>query len=986
MTSGEVALGILSSLRYSFETVLRNRKRSLFAAIGIALALALVSGSLVAVDSSAYGLLRSAINQVEVDILASPSDYYGYSGSSSQVDLARIDQATTAIEGVQNVEEVSPMAILEGWQNSTFDEKRGNSYNYYGNSLNLAFLPSNASRLLKSLHITGGMPSAGTLAVPQLVSDVLGLDIGDNFTMTLIKHGGYYNYSNGSSPIWVANYTYFNLTLPISAIWTQKRTSGESWWTSDADERSVWLGDRWGSMPIVLSLSSYSGLINKTMEDTAHQNGYPPRVYYNIWIDREAVIDLADVEGSVQDLEFIQHRISMVGNNYGFTAEASPLLYQIQDIYPNLQMQKLLFTALSLPVVALGVYLSVVGIDLGVTSRRREVGMLKSRGASNRQVFGGLLLEALILGALAALIGLAMGLLVSRFLVGVAADMSTIEGAEAYVTDFRISGSTIELAIIFGVVLMLLSSYGPFKRVSKTDVAEALHQYSHATASVKYKARADILFLCLSGISIFSILFGYDWVNNQDWSWITRLIFALLLVVGIAIFPLMPFLLSLGVIRLMTRGSRKLYSKLTVLVKPWTGELHELVNRNIVRNPKRASNLAVIIALALAFGLFISVTMESTIAYQKETVKVTVGSDVRLEGSIRGPRPPSDSLEAINGVASATTFGRVTVFESFPNGVYYGWGGPGALLDAEEYAEVVNPSDFYFIDSGKDMLRELALLPDSVIVTKDFADANYLLAGDSIYVRLEEEQTIMPIDGDWNSSQQKMWEGSLTVLGIVKGLPGLENYPFFLNQETITWIPQVNLTQIATTAGAFIDAKSGANVASIVASSLELATRWNWSANAQTLQEQLGQLETDVAYGTLKSYLYTEYAMAIAIMSVGVGLIIFVAVNDRQQELACIMARGASGGQMRKILMGESMSLMALGLIVGASVGLLTSYLFNTLTQPGYETLVPHRMVFTSITWIIIGISIASLLVASLLATSSAGRIKLAEVLRIRGG
>ncbi len=83
--------------------------------------------------------------------------------------------------------------------------------------------------------------------------------------------------------------------------------------------------------------------------------------------------------------------------------------------------------------------------------------------------------------------------------------------------------------------------------------------------------------------------------------------------------------------------------------------------------------------------------------------------------------------------------------------------------------------------------------------------------------------------------------------------------------------------------------------------------------------------------------------------------------------------------------MGESISLMSLGLLVGVSVGILTAYLFNTLW--GTESaMFDKRMVFTGISWLVLAASVGSLLVASLLATSRAGKVRLAEVLRIRGG
>ncbi len=430
----------------------------------------------------------------------------------------------------------------------------------------------------------------------------------------------------------------------------------------------------------------------------------------------------------------------------------------------------------------------------------------------------------------------------------------------------------------------------------------------------------------------------------------------------------------------MTRGSRRLYSKLTLIVKPWTKELHELVDRNIVRNPKRASNLCVIIALALAFGLFISVTMESSIAYQRETVKYDIGADIRLDGSVRGTAPPSAAFKAIDGVGGVARFDSVQMKRA--SGPYsYGFYMTVALLDAAEYADLVNPSDFYFVDSDNGILKDLSSQANTVLVTADFAKYNYIIVGDTLRVQIEES---LIVNGSYYST--KTWSGDLRVIGFVKGLPGLQNYQAFIGQRALPWIPEHNLTASLQTAGAFLSVEKGANVSSIVSSSLAIATAWNWSASARTLQEEMTALESSIAFGTLSDFLYTEYALAIAIMSVGVGLIIFVAVTDRQHELACIMARGASGSQMRKILMGESLSLMALGLIVGSVVGTVTAYLFNTLTQPGSSGIVPHQMVFTYVTLIMVAVSVVSLLVASLLATSRAGKIRLAEVLRIRGG
>ena len=236
------------------------------------------------------------------------------------------------------------------------------------------------------------------------------------------------------------------------------------------------------------------------------------------------------------------------------------------------------------------------------------------------------------------------------------------------------------------------------------------------------------------------------------------------------------------------------------------------------------------------------------------------------------------------------------------------------------------------------------------------------------------------------ATQTVSYEFVLNVIGVIKGLPGLGWTSACIDIGTLKWIPERDLRTSFETPGAFIDVSKDYDAKTVASAAETIFTSANLTPVATTMEEQLAALEDDLAFGSLSDYLYMEYAMSIIIMSVGVGLIIFVAVADREQELACIMARGSSGSQMRRILMGESITLMILGLSVGAIVGLISAYLFNTLTMAGSPWVVPHRMIFTYVTWAMVLVAAGSLVVAALLATARAGRIRLAEVLRIRGG
>ena len=952
-------------MTHPLKSVMRNAKRSLYALIGIVIALSLISGSWIAVDSSGIGLLRAAVNGV-------PVDYVGTSFSNSienSNDAVNVTASTdTLIESVESIEAATPIisVSIARYVNSSggvYLDESGENF-----SGSLVFLSNSSRHILDSFKVVGILPDPGTAAIPEDVADALHLGIGDDITC-VFRHEQYFGGKSGG--YWVR--TYLNVTSSISSIWTQPGFEGSSqdWFgttTVYVGEGDIWLG--LVSNPVVLNLADYERCgINRSVSNPLYSVSWS----YFIWVDRGEVISIADIPASIDRLSLIQSQLTTKLSSLGVTVSDSALIFPLASLQLDLGGQEPLFLALSVPVLALGIYLSMVGVDLGMTERRREAGILKSRGASNRQVFGSLIVEASALGAISGIAGLLLGALVSRFLLGAVAS----SGGEAVteVTDFVTSTTTVILCILFGIALMLFSSYGPFKRVSETDVARALHHYSPTATQLEYWAGPDILLLIVSLWSVVTILLGPEWPAHLGLSWIAQVIADAVFLTGIAMLPLLPFMLSLGLVRLLTRGSSRLYSKFAWFVKPWTKDLHYLVDRNIVRNPRRASNLCVIISLALAFGLFISVSMESTMNYEREQVRFDVGSDIKLNASLPESVVQSaidvsklDGIAALPGVERAVTYSKLVLDFNVAGELHYA---PSVVMNTTGYLETVKPSDFYFIGGGSEQLEELSNR-GNVLLSKDFADHIGAQVGDTIPMVVLTHS----IFNRWN----------VVVIGLTKGLPGLSGVDAIIDPSTLTFASDENLTGLYYDYGAFIDVADGTDPRKVADAAVRLSERTNLTCSSTILRDELDALNREPAFASLANFLYMEYALSIVIMTIGVGLLIFVSVYDRENELACIMARGASGGQLRKILMGESMSLMILGLVVGASVGVLAAYLFNTLSGEGLHSAVERKMVFTLASFSVVLSSIAALLVASLLATARAGRIKLAEVLRIRGG
>jgi len=952
-------VGVLSFARYAVESVLRSKRRSIQAVAGVAIAISLFSGSVIAIDSSVSSIVSDAISSIAVDFSGECSV------SAYPVDPSRHLSALEDFRSLEEVEYATTSVTLHSW---TYVNDTGKSYSgplpwmTYGT---IILLGGDCDRLLDAYGIEGLMPSAGTVAISQDLADTLGVEIGDALTCSQVFTT--IEYVN-ATPIEISNFV--NLTFQVSQIWSQDeggRFHEEHYgWQvpgaimiDGAGSSSYW-------NPVVLNLAD-ANLVNSIQFNVNYN------VDYYVWIDRSAVIDPAQISQTLDRLDFVFNRLQRIGSEHSARFGSDQLAYNMNQVERELNNKRMLYLSLSLPILALGGYLSVVGVDLGVASRRREIAILKSRGASDEQVFSAMLVESVLLGAIAGMIGLAAGLLLSRFLLHSAGSVHIGGGTSPSIDQFGISPLSIAMVLGFGIAVMAASAYLPLKKASRVPVSHALHYYLPSESAVTYRPRIDIVFLLLVSLSILSVAFASEESYRIGRSFVIGSVAQLILDFGVVLVPVVPLLLSVSVIRLLVKGRRKLYGKITRLFRPWLRELNYIVNKNIVRNPRRASNVCIVVSLALAFGIFLSAAAESAISHERMIIEHDVGADVHVRGEAvwNGTGYDMDpsvlnSLEEVDGVDRVTTYHEIMVGSSNQFITVM------AMIDAQEYASVVRPDDFYFVGGDSSMLLELRG-NGSILVNDEFADEKAILVGDVLNVDL------MSI---WYSGwfQQSV---SLKVVGVVKSLPGLGDQLLFGDVGSFDFLPDVAFLE---SFGVFAEVESGYNHEEVADNLESYLDSGGASTKARVLESALAELNDDPSYGALQEFLYMEYALSIVMMSTGVGLIVFATVSERERELACIMARGSSGGQIRKILMGESLSLMLLGIGMGAAVGFLSAALFANLISKQLSTAVPYPLELGIPTWTILAVSVISFLLASLLATVWAGRMRLAEVLRIRGG
>ncbi|MFB6540434.1 ABC transporter permease, partial [Streptomyces noursei] len=238
----------------------------------------------------------------------------------------------------------------------------------------------------------------------------------------------------------------------------------------------------------------------------------------------------------------------------------------------------LAFAAISLFV---GVFIIANTFTMLVAQRTKELALMRAVGASRRQVTRSVLTEAFVVGAVAAVVGLAAG-------VGIGAGLRALVNATgATVPDgpLVVSPSTIVIALVVGIVVTVLAAWLPGRRAAKIPPVAAMNSV-HATATTKSLVVRNTIGALFAGTGTAAVLVATGMSDGKT----TMGAGAALLLIGV--FVLTPLL------------SRPLIALASPVLRLF-GISGVLARQNAVRNPRRtaATASALMIGLTLITGL-----------------------------------------------------------------------------------------------------------------------------------------------------------------------------------------------------------------------------------------------------------------------------------------------------------------------------------------------------------------------------------------------
>ncbi|MGY1498357.1 ABC transporter permease [Streptomyces sp. QTS52] len=218
-----------------------------------------------------------------------------------------------------------------------------------------------------------------------------------------------------------------------------------------------------------------------------------------------------------------------------------------------------------------------------VAQRTKELALMRAVGASRRQVTRSVLVEAFVVGAVAAVTGLVAGIGIGA---GLKALLGTI-GATVPDGPLVVTPGTVGAALAVGILITMLAAWLPGRRAAKIPPVAAMSSV-HATATTKSLVLRNTLGALFSGAGI-AVVLAATTMNGSD---------------GQAPMGIGAVLLIIGVFILTPLLSRPLIAAAGPFMRVF-GVSGKLARQNSVRNPRRtaATASALMIGLTLITGM-----------------------------------------------------------------------------------------------------------------------------------------------------------------------------------------------------------------------------------------------------------------------------------------------------------------------------------------------------------------------------------------------
>jgi putative ABC transport system permease protein len=511
-----------------------------------------------------------------------------------------------------------------------------------------------------------------------------------------------------------------------------------------------------------------------------------------------------------------------------------------------------------------GSFIIVNTFSIILAQRARELALLRCLGALRRQLLRSVLGEAAVVGLVASVIGLGLGVLVA---VGLKAVFKAL-GADLPSTTLEVRPRTIIAAFAVGIGVTLAASLLPALRATRVPPVAALRQEAMTVpASTSRKRIAFGGALTAAGAAL--VLTGlFSDAGNR-----------LLNVGGGAV------VVFLGVGVLSPLLARPLARVIGWPLAHWTGESGRLARDNAMRSPRRTASTAAALMIGLALVSLVTIFASSAKASVTKILDNAISADYILSGPNNGsvgfsPEVVSrlsqqPELDAVVGI-------RVNVFK-LDGKIQQVFG-----VEPQAYGRTVRT------DTSAGSLADLS--EGGLAVRDDVAKDHGWHVGDKVSMSF-------PVGGTQDETIRAIYGNNQI------------NGPYLLALSDYTRHYADQLDSIALV-------KARPEVSTDAARAAVDRVVGDFPTVQVKDQAEYKRQQSDQINQVLLLF-YVLLALAVVIAIIGIINTLALSVLERIRELGLLRALGMTRRQLRAMVRGEAVIIAVLGAVLGLAVGVL---------------------------------------------------------------
>ncbi|HEV7528134.1 MAG TPA: FtsX-like permease family protein [Solirubrobacteraceae bacterium] len=559
------------------------------------------------------------------------------------------------------------------------------------------------------------------------------------------------------------------------------------------------------------------------------------------------------------------------------------------DLEGNLSFLRTFLLVFAYVALVVGAFIIFNTFSITVAQRTREFGLLRTMGASRRQIMQAVVGEGLLLGVVGAVLGLFAGIGLAPALD----QLFKLFGADLPDSGTVLQTRTIVVSLLVGIVVTVLAGLPPALRATRVPPLAAMREgveIPPRQAITRGRYAVPIL-LVLIGIRLAVAVAGGEGGTT------------------IAIIAAIGALVLWGRLRQRSRGRHyrvvPALARVLGLLVTWRGVTGRLARENSMRQPGRTMVTAAALTVGLALVAFVAVLADGFKATIDQSVSRSFAGNLIVENSQAGneaaiPAGIAPALAKVPGVASVTpiafTLGRVRGIKS------------NAKVTA------IDPTTFervYRVKWDKGSTGTLLGLGTSgTVVTKEYAKAHHLKVGQTLSLLTPSNRRV-----------------SLKVLGTVDEKSGvLQELTVSLPLARSAFGQREDALDFVSYAPGATNAQVQPAVDRLLASQFPQARSRTAAQFKQDLSKQIN---------TLLALIYVLLALSVIVSLFGIVNTLILSIYERTRELGMMRAIGTSRRQVRQMIRYESIITALIGGVFGLVIGIVGAILVVTLALSG---------------------------------------------------